>query len=35
VLSVWVLRYALGGLLFHGELCRALVRVGLTPLFGN
>jgi hypothetical protein len=35
VLSVWMLRYLLGGVLFRDELCREFTRFGLTPLFCN
>jgi hypothetical protein len=33
VLTVWTLRYLVGGTLFHDELCRNFARIGLVPLF--
>lgn len=35
VLTVWTLRYLVGGTLFHNELCRNFARIGLVPLFCN
>jgi hypothetical protein len=35
VLTVWTLRYLVGGIVFRDELCREIMRIGLTPLFCN